>query len=79
GYVANPAARDLAYSCSKTVVVLVHTLANKLFIETLEANQDVLRIRGLDVVIGNNHYSPDEEEKLMRNHLDNRPRGILLT
>lgn len=39
----------------------------------------MLRIRGLDVVIGNYHYSPDEEEKLLRNHLVNRPRGILLT
>ncbi|KEZ66805.1 LacI family transcriptional regulator, partial [Pseudomonas syringae pv. syringae FF5] len=27
----------------------------------------------------NYHYSPEEEEKLLRNHLVNRPRGILLT
>ncbi|KPC49272.1 MULTISPECIES: LacI family DNA-binding transcriptional regulator [Pseudomonas syringae group genomosp. 2] len=79
GYVANSAARALASSCSQTVVVLVPSLSNQLFIETLEAIQDVLRIRGLDVVIGNYHYSPDEEEKLLRNHLVNRPRGILLT
>ncbi len=79
GYVANPAARALASSCSQTVVVLVPSLSNQLFIETLEAIQDVLRPRGLDVVIGNYHYSPEEEEKLMRNHLVNRPRGILLT
>ncbi|EGH09955.1 gluconate utilization system GNT-I transcriptional repressor, partial [Pseudomonas savastanoi pv. glycinea str. race 4] len=59
--------------------MLVPSLSNQLFIETLEAIQDVLRIRGLDVVIGNYHYSPDEEEKLLRNHLVNRPRGILLT
>ncbi|WP_249582273.1 LacI family DNA-binding transcriptional regulator [Pseudomonas viridiflava] len=79
GYVANPAARALASSCSQTVVVLVPSLSNQLFIETLEAIQDVLRPRGLDVVIGNYHYSPKEEEKLLRNHLVNRPRGILLT
>ncbi|WP_025994561.1 LacI family DNA-binding transcriptional regulator [Pseudomonas viridiflava] len=79
GYVANPAARALASSCSQTVVVLVPSLSNQLFIETLEAIQDVLRPRGLDVVIGNYHYSPEEEEKLLRNHLVNRPRGILLT
>ncbi|MBC3955954.1 MULTISPECIES: LacI family DNA-binding transcriptional regulator [Pseudomonas] len=79
GYVANPAARALASSCSQTVVVLVPSLANQLFIETLEAIQDVLRPRGLDVVIGNYHYSPEEEENLLRNHLVNRPRGILLT
>ncbi|MEE4689106.1 LacI family DNA-binding transcriptional regulator [Pseudomonas alliivorans] len=79
GYVANPAARALASSCSQTVVVLVPSLSNQLFIETLEAIQDVLRPRGLDVVIGNYHYSPEEEETLLRNHLVNRPRGILLT
>lgn len=79
GYVANPAARALASSCSQTVVVLVPSLSNQLFIDTLEAIQGVLRTRGLEVMIGNYHYSPDEEEKLLRNHLVNRPRGILLT
>jgi LacI family gluconate utilization system Gnt-I transcriptional repressor len=79
GYVANPAARALASSRSQTVVVLVPSLSNQLFIETLEAIQDVLGVRGLDVVIGNYHYSPEEEEKLLRTHLVNRPRGVLLT
>ncbi|MFK7698913.1 LacI family DNA-binding transcriptional regulator [Pseudomonas caspiana] len=79
GYVANPAARALASSQSQTVVVLVPSLSNQLFIETLEAIQNVLRPRGLDVVIGNYHYSPEEEENLLRNHLVNRPRGLLLT
>ncbi|MCD5977285.1 HTH-type transcriptional regulator GntR [Pseudomonas quasicaspiana] len=79
GYVANPAARALASSQSQTVVVLVPSLSNQLFIETLEAIQNVLRTRGLDVVIGNYHYSPEEEENLLRNHLVNRPRGLLLT
>jgi LacI family gluconate utilization system Gnt-I transcriptional repressor len=59
--------------------VLVPSLSNQLFIETLEAIQNVLRPRGLEVVIGNYHYSPVEEEKLLRSHLANRPRGILLT
>ncbi|WP_062380876.1 LacI family DNA-binding transcriptional regulator [Pseudomonas abietaniphila] len=79
GYVANPAARALASSQSQSVVVLVPSLSNQLFIETLEAIQTVLRPRGLEVVIGNYHYSPIEEENLLRSHLANRPRGILLT
>ncbi|MFY1663649.1 LacI family DNA-binding transcriptional regulator [Pseudomonas sp. Pseu.R1] len=79
GYVANPAARALASSQSQSVVVLVPSLSNQLFIETLEAIQNVLRPRGLEVVIGNYHYSPVEEENLLRSHLANRPRGILLT
>jgi LacI family gluconate utilization system Gnt-I transcriptional repressor len=79
GYVANPAARALASSHSQSVVVLVPSLSNQLFIETLEAIQTVLRPRGLEVVIGNYHYSPIEEENLLRSHLSQRPRGILLT
>ena len=79
GYVANPAARALASSQSQTVVVLVPSLSNQLFIETLEAIQNVLRPRNLEVVIGNYHYSPVEEENLLRSHLANRPRGLLLT
>lgn len=79
GYVANPAARALASSQSQTVVVLVPSLSNQLFVETLEAIQNVLRTRGLEVVIGNYHYSPEEEENLLRNYLANRPRGMLLT
>jgi len=79
GYVANPAARALASSHSQTVVVLVPSLSNQLFIETLEAIQSVLRPRGLEVVIGNYHYCPQEEENLLRSHLANRPLGLLLT
>lgn len=79
GYVANPAARALASSQSQAVVVLVPSLSNQLFIETLEAIQNVLRPRGLEVVIGNSHYSPQEEEALLRTHLAQRPRGLLLT
>jgi LacI family gluconate utilization system Gnt-I transcriptional repressor len=79
GYVANPAARALASSQSQTVVVLVPSLSNQLFIDTLEAIQNVLRPRGLEVVIGNYHYCPEEEENLLRSHLVNRPRGLLLT
>ncbi len=79
GYVANPAARALASSRSQAVVVLVPSLSNQLFIETLEAIQNVMRTRGLEVVIGNYHYSPEEEENLLRNYLVNRPRGLLLT
>lgn len=79
GYVANPAARALASSQSQSVVVLVPSLSNQLFIEPLEAIQSVLRPRGLEVVIGNYHYSPVEEENLLRSHLANRPRGMILT
>jgi LacI family gluconate utilization system Gnt-I transcriptional repressor len=45
GYVVNPAARALASAQSHSVVVLVPSLSNLLFIDTLEAIHRVLRPR----------------------------------
>lgn len=78
-YVVNPAARALASAQSHSVVVLVPSLSNLLFIDTLEAIHDVLRPRGFEVLIGNFHYSRDEEENLLRNYMAYQPRGLLLT
>ena len=79
GYVANPAARALASAQSQSVVVLIPSLSNQLFIETLEAIHDVMRPRGLEVLIGNFHYDVAEEENLIRNYLAYQPCGMLLT
>lgn len=79
GYVANPAARALASAQSQSVVVLIPSLSNQLFIDTLEAIHDVMRPRGLEVLIGNFHYDVAEEENLIRNYLAYQPCGILLT
>ena len=79
GYVANPAARALASAQSESIVVLIPSLSNQLFIETLEAVHEVMRPRGLEVLIGNYHYDIAEEENLIRNYLAYQPRGMLLT
>ncbi|MFJ4374056.1 LacI family DNA-binding transcriptional regulator [Pseudomonas japonica] len=79
GYVANPAARALASAQSQSVVVLIPSLSNQLFVETLDAIHDVLRPRGLEVLIGNYHYDPAVEENLIRSYLACQPRGLLLT
>ena len=78
-YVVNPAARALASAQSHSVVVLVPSLSNLLFIDTLEAIHSVLRPKGFEVLIGNFHYSRDEEEDLLRNYMAYQPRGLLLT
>lgn len=79
GYVVNPAARALASAQSQSVVVLIPSLSNQLFIDTLEAIHEVMRPRGLEVLIGNYHYDIDEEENLIRNYLAYKPGGMLLT
>jgi LacI family gluconate utilization system Gnt-I transcriptional repressor len=78
-YVVNPAARALASAQSHSVVVLVPSLSNLLFIDTLEAIHRVLTPKGFEVLIGNFHYSRDEEENLLRNYMAYQPRGLLLT
>lgn len=79
GYIANPAARALASARSHSVVVLIPSLSNHLFIDTLEAIHEVLRPRGMEVLIGNYHYDESEEENLIRNYLAYQPAGMLLT
>ncbi|MFF7710972.1 substrate-binding domain-containing protein [Pseudomonas sp. NPDC007930] len=79
GYVANPAARALASARSSSVVVLIPSLSNQLFIDTLETIHAVMRPRGIEVLIGNYHYNPAEEEALIRNYLAYQPAGMLLT
>ncbi len=78
-YTVNIAARTLASTQGDAVVVLVPSLSNLLFIDTLEAVQSELRGRGLEILIGNFHYSAEEEHGLLRGHLARLPRGLLLT
>lgn len=78
-YTVNVAARTLASTRGDAVVVLVPSLSNLLFIDTLEAIHGELRGRGLEMLIGNFHYSAEEEHGLLRGHLARLPRGLLLT
>lgn len=78
-YVPDPAARALASARSASVVVLVPSLANTVFVDLLEAVHEVLAPEGYQVLIGNTHYSRDEEEQLLRNYLAHRPSGMLVT
>jgi LacI family transcriptional regulator, gluconate utilization system Gnt-I transcriptional repressor len=79
GYVPDPAARALASRHSAHVAVLVPMLSNALFVDLLEAAQRQLRQAGYQTLIGITHYSAAEEEQLLREQLQHRPAGIVLT
>lgn len=79
GYVPDPAARALASRHSAQVVVLVPMLSNALFVDLLEAVQRTLRPSGYQMLMGVTHYDPSEEENLLRELLQHRPAGLLLT
>jgi LacI family transcriptional regulator, gluconate utilization system Gnt-I transcriptional repressor len=79
GYVPDPAARALASRHSAHVAVLVPMLSNALFVDLLEAAQGTLRQAGYQTLIGVTHYIAAEEEQLLREQLQHRPAGVLLT
>ena len=79
GYVPDPAARALASQRSHHVAVLIPMLSNNLFVDVLEAIQKTLRPMGYQTLIGITHYNPLEEEQLLREQLQNRPAGILVS
>ncbi|MCJ7800219.1 MAG: LacI family DNA-binding transcriptional regulator [Polaromonas sp.] len=79
GYVPDPAARALASRHSTQVVVLIPMLSNALFVDLLEAVQRTLRPAGYQMLMGVTHYDPSEEEHLLREQLQHRPAGLLVT
>jgi LacI family gluconate utilization system Gnt-I transcriptional repressor len=79
GYVPDPAARALASRHGAHVAVLIPALSNNLFVDVLEAVQRTLRPRGYQTLIGITHYDAAEEEQLLREQLQHRPAGLLVT
>ena len=79
GYVPDPAARALASRHSSHVAVLIPMLSNALFVDLLEAVQSTLRIAGYQTLMAVTHYNASEEEHLLREQLQHRPAGMLVT
>ncbi|MDP1902227.1 MAG: LacI family DNA-binding transcriptional regulator [Rubrivivax sp.] len=79
GYVPDPAARALASRHGSHVAVLIPMLSNALFVDLLEAVQRCMRPAGFQTLIGVTHYDPAEEEQLLREQLQHRPAGLLVT
>ena len=79
GYVPDPAARALASRHSTHVALLIPMLSNALFVDLLEGAQRTLRAAGYQTLIGVTHYDAGEEEQLLREQLQHRPAGLLVT
>ena len=79
GYVPDPAARALASRHSSHVAVLIPMLSNALFVDLLEAAQTTLRTAGYQTLMAVTHYDASEEEHLLREQLQHRPAGLLVT
>lgn len=78
GYVSNRAASALASARSMNIVVLVPSLRNMVFVETLSGVEKVLRPNGYQMLLGVSNYSSEEEDALVRAYLAFDPDGILV-
>ncbi len=79
GYVPNAMAGGLAAAGSRVVSVIVPSLRNAFFSETLSALEGLLAHAGLQVLVGHTEYSLAQEEALVRAALSWAPAAVVLT
>jgi LacI family gluconate utilization system Gnt-I transcriptional repressor len=78
GYVPNMLAGGLASSKSRLVAILLPTIANSIFSDTVQALMDGLTTSGYQTLLGLTGYSASREEALIEALLGRRPDGIVL-
>ncbi len=78
-YVPNRMAGALAAASTKVVGVIVPSLVNSFFAETVSTLQSALMAQGYQILIGHTNYDPAREEELVRTFLSWSPSGIVLT
>ncbi|MGU3576166.1 LacI family DNA-binding transcriptional regulator [Brucellaceae bacterium C25G] len=78
-YVPNLMAGGLAAASSRAVSIIVPSVRNAFFAETVSAMQSALRQQQLQVILGHTEYDEREEENLVRMALSWAPAAIVLT
>ncbi|CAH2602158.1 LacI family DNA-binding transcriptional regulator [Rhodovastum atsumiense] len=78
GYVPNLVAGGLAAAGSRVVSVIVPSVRNAFFADTVAALQETLAPSGLQVMLGHTDYGFDREETLVRTALSWAPAAIVI-
>jgi LacI family gluconate utilization system Gnt-I transcriptional repressor len=78
GYVPNLVAGSLASSKTRSVGVLVPTIANAIFADTVQGLSDVLEPQGYSVILAQSRYDPAREEKALSALLSRRPEALIM-
>lgn len=78
GYVPNKVAGSLSSNRSTVVAMIVPSLRNALYAETMQGISDVLGGHGYQLMISDSGYSLEQEEKLIRAYAAQRVCGIVL-
>ncbi|WP_246658381.1 LacI family DNA-binding transcriptional regulator [Rhizobium sp. FKY42] len=78
-YVPNLVAGGLAAASSRAVSIIVPSVRNAFFAETVAAMQNILRKEKLQLILGHTEYDEREEEELVKTALSWAPAAIVLT
>lgn len=79
GYIPNQHASSLASSRSGVIGVAIPSLSNVVFTDVLRGIYKVMGAAGYKVLLVDTHYSPLEEEKMVRTLMSQSPEGLILT
>lgn len=79
GYIRNLVAGSLASARSQVIGVVVPTITNSLFADTVEGLTNVIRPHGYQTIIGSTRYNIEEEEDIVRAFLGQRVEAMVLT
>lgn len=78
GYVPNPAAGSLASARTRSVGVVVPTIANSIFAETVQGLTDVLEPQGYSVILAQSRYDPATEDRVLSALLARKPEALVM-
>src|SRR5262245_42258226 len=78
GYVPNRLARNLSSNRSNIVGMIVPSIRNSLFAETVKGMSDRLHEDGFQLMIADSGHSLEQEESLIRTFLSQRVAGLAL-
>src|SRR3979409_2672340 len=78
GYVPNQVAGSLASSRTSAVWVLVPTIANSIFADTVQGLSDELEPLGYAVILAQSRYDAAREDHMLRTLLSRRPEALIM-
>ncbi len=79
GYLSDGIAVSLASARSHTIGVVIPTITNSIYAASTQAIQRVAQAAGYTVLLGVSEFSQDTEEQLIRQLLNRRVDGLILT
>ena len=78
-FISNHAAGSLSNRRTNMVGIIVPTLTNSIFAETIQAITSALMPAGIQALIGSNEYSPELEEEIIKTFISHRAEALILT